>query len=119
MPVHMKKPLTKKNVARVAWHGANYEIPVGVIKKYKVDSSDSEAVSVDEVFGDIIEKYGEPAVLLKGLRHKEGLSQIEFAKMIGVTQTNLSAMENERRAIGKEIAKRIAEKFGVDYRLFL
>lgn len=119
MPAHMKKPHTKQNIARVAWHGANYEIPVGIIKKYKVDDSDSDVVSVDEVFGDIIAKYGESAVLLKGLRHREGLSQTEFAKIIGVTQTNLSAMENKRRAIGKEVAKRIAEKFGVDYRLFL
>ena len=119
MPAHMKNPRTKQNIAHIVWHGAIYEIPVGVIKKYKVKEIDSSLKAVDDVFGDIINKYGEPAVLLKGLRHKEGLSQIEFAEIIGVTQTNLSAMENERRAIGKEIAKRIADKFGVNYRLFL
>jgi hypothetical protein len=32
---------------------------------------------------------------------------------------NLSAMENGRRSIGKELAKRIAEQFDMDYRHFL
>ena len=60
-----------------------------------------------------------PNPLLKGLRYREGLSQIDFAKKLNVSQTNLSAMENGRRAIGKELAKRIAVLFEVDYRIFL
>ncbi len=40
-------------------------------------------------------------------------------KKLNVSQTNLSAMENGRRAIGKELAKRIAILFEVDYRVFL
>lgn len=120
MPAHMKKPHTK-TVAHIAWHGARYSVPLKVIEKYKVTArdSDDDVKTINDAFGDLIEKYGEPGVLLKGLRHKEGLSQIEFAKIIGITQTNLSAMENERRAIGKEIAKRIMNRFGVDYRLLL
>lgn len=57
--------------------------------------------------------------MLKGFRTKEGLSQIEFSEIIGITQKNLSAMENGRRSIGKEMEKRIAKKFKMDYRLFL
>ncbi|MDP3558851.1 MAG: helix-turn-helix transcriptional regulator [Legionellaceae bacterium] len=56
---------------------------------------------------------------MKGLRHREGLSQIAFAKALNITQTNLSAMENGRRSIGKALAKRIANQFNIDYRLFL
>lgn len=118
MPVHMKKPHTKET-ANIAWKGAHYAVPLKVIEKYKVSDKDDEIKTIHDAFGDLISKYGEPGVLLKGLRHKEGLNQVEFAKIIGVTQTNLSAMENERRAIGKDIAKRIMEHFGVDYRLFL
>lgn len=67
----------------------------------------------------IINEHGEIALLLKGLCYREDLSQIELAKILNISQTNLSAMENGRRTIGKELAKRIAEKLVVDYRNFL
>lgn len=67
----------------------------------------------------MIKEQGEPGLLLKGLRHREDLSQIELAKILSISQTNLSAMENGRRAIGKELAKRITEEFKIDYRNFL
>lgn len=116
MSERMKKPHTE-NIAMVTWHGSHYALPVGVIEKYKV--KDTRHLSIDDVFGELIDEHGEPGLLLKGLRHREGLSQIEFAKILNITQTNLSAMENGRRPIGKEIAKRVAEKFEVDYRTFL
>lgn len=56
---------------------------------------------------------------IKGLRYREGLSQIEFAKKLAISQTNLSAMENGKRIMGKELAKRVADLFGLDYRIFL
>lgn len=118
MSEHMKKPHTE-NIAMVTWHGAHYALPVGIIEKYRVKDGGKSRLSIDDVFGDLIKEHGEPGLLLKGLRHREGLSQIELAKILNITQTNLSAMENGRRAIGKELAKRIAEKFEVDYRNFL
>lgn len=119
MSAHMKKHRTNQT-ANVIWHGAQYAVPLEVIEQYKITSNGEEPLeSIDDVFGELIAEHGEPAVLLKGLRAKEGLSQIEFAKEVNLTQQNLSAMENGRRNIGKEIAKRIAEKFGIDYRIFL
>ena len=72
-----------------------------------------------KAFKDLTDRYGKAGVLLKGIRVREGLTQIEFAKLIGTTQANLSSMENGTRPIGKIKAKLIAEKFGVDYRYFL
>jgi plasmid maintenance system antidote protein VapI len=88
------------------------------MERYKV-TSDDQYTSIDDLFSDLTQKSGEPGVLLKGLRYREGLSQIEFAKKLHISQTNLSAMENGRRVIGKELAKRIADIFGLDYRVFL
>lgn len=51
--------------------------------------------------------------------HKITAIKTESEDSENITQTNLSAMENGRRPIGKELAKRIAEKFQVDYRIFL
>lgn len=118
MSERMKKPHTE-NIAMVTWHGAHYALPVGVIEKYKVKGVAKKHLSINDVFGELIDEHGEPGLLLKGLRHRESLSQIEFAKILNITQANLSAMENGRRSIGKEIAKRIAEQFEVDYRMFL
>lgn len=118
MSEHMKKPHIE-NIAMVTWHGSHYALPVGVIEKYRVKEKNNIHLSIDDVFGDLINEYGESGLLLKGLRHREGLSQIELAKILNISQTNLSAMENSRRAIGKELAKRIAEQFDIDYRHFL
>ncbi len=38
-------------------------------------------------------EYSEPAIILKALCTKEGLSQVEFAEVIDVAQKNLSAMD--------------------------
>ena len=81
--------------------------------------TNSELISAEEAFKNLTGSYGKAGALLKGIRIREGLTQIEFAKLIGTTQANLSSMENGCRAIGKAKAKLIAEKFGVDYRYFL
>lgn len=119
MQAHTKKHLTKAKIANVIWHGAHYAVPAAIIEKYKVASNDADVSSIDGAFGDLFKQYGKQGVLLKGLRHKEGLSQVDLAEILDITQSNLSAMENGRRNIGKEIAKRIEKKFGLDYRLFL
>lgn len=118
MSAPMKKHPTKKH-ANITWHGVRYAVPIDILTKYKVANNDQDLETIESVFGDLISEYGESAVLLKGLRTRENLSQVEFAKAIEISQANLSAMENGRRPIGKTIAKRIAKEFGVDYRIFL
>ena len=118
MSVHMKKHPIEK-IAMITWHGAHYAVPFDVIEQYKLDSKVDDYVSVEDIFSDLINEAGEPGLLLKGLRGREGLSQIEFAKKINITQTNLSAIENGRRSVGKDLAKRIADVFEIDYRLLL
>lgn len=59
------------------------------------------------------------AINLRGLREREDLTQEEFGKRINVDRVNISHMERGKRSIGKDIAKRIAQEFDTDYRLFL
>lgn len=87
--------------------------------EYLLHHTDTETISAEEAFKDLTDRYGKASVLLKGIRIREGLNQTEFAKLIGTTQANLSSMENGTRPIGKNKAKIIAEKFGVDYQYFL
>ena len=65
---------------------------------------------------------GSAAAYLRGLRLREGLSQVALAEAIGmgVLQNHISEMEHGKRAIGKTMAKRLAVILRApDYRLFL
>ena len=79
----------------------------------------NQAVSADEVFANINKKHTKPGALLRGLRARENLTQVQMAERIKVTQSDISQMENGTRSIGRKVAQRIAALFDVDYRAFL
>ena len=91
--------------------------------KLKVKSSarkpSEKSIPWRKAFKEDIEKYSESGLMLRGSRHKESLTQKELAKAIGISQHHISEMENGKRSIGKEMAKRFAEFFKTDYRIFL
>ena len=66
-----------------------------------------------------INKHSESGVMLRGARYKEDITQRDLAKAIGISQHHISEMENGKRPIGKEMAKRLAKFFKTDYRVFL
>lgn len=70
---------------------------------------------ISKICGDIPEW----AISLRGLRIREGLTQEALGKLLGIDQTNISKMERGKRNIGKSIAKRLADLFKTDYRIFL
>ena len=124
---------TKKHRISAHSHGSTlyvtdrhttYAIPRKIADKYvleneKLKKSARSSVSAKIIFEKLDKKFTKAGALLKGLRAREGLSQVEFAKKINITQANLSTMENGRRSIGKIIAKRIEKVFGTNYRYFL
>jgi DNA-binding XRE family transcriptional regulator len=71
--------------------------------------------TAEEVFGHV----PSTALNLRGLRNREGLTQAELGKTIGVEQSNISKMECGKRQIGIKIAKKLEKVFDIDYRLFL
>jgi len=60
-----------------------------------------------------------PGMALVGARTKEGLTQRELSMIAGIPQRHISEMENGKRTIGKERAKKLAEVLKVNYRIFL
>jgi ribosome-binding protein aMBF1 (putative translation factor) len=72
-----------------------------------------------EAAKDEIEKYSEGGLMLRGSRFKEEITQENLAKALGISQHHISEMEHGKRPIGKEMAKRFAEFFKTDYRIFL
>jgi transcriptional regulator with XRE-family HTH domain len=60
-----------------------------------------------------------PGSAIRGLRLREGLTQEQLAGRLGIKRNNLSEMENGKRPIGKNMAKRLAEVLHTNYKVFL
>lgn len=73
--------------------------------------------TVTEVFPDLIGK--EKTITLRAYRNREDLTQRDLAERVGIPHRHISEMENGKRVIGKEMAKRLAEVLGADYRALL
>jgi DNA-binding XRE family transcriptional regulator len=86
-----------------------------LVREYQVE----ENVPADDVLRDVHEKYGKTGSVIRGFRAREDMTQIELAKKLSVAQGDLSKMENGKRSIGKEMARRLAKVFNTDYRVFI
>tara|TARA_R110000868_G_scaffold410505_1_gene698729 strand:+ start:15907 stop:16302 length:396 start_codon:yes stop_codon:yes gene_type:complete len=129
MSVPTKKPHTSQVEIYAVDSHETFLLPKKVfvsLEKYKTktdkvndDSYESELMDIDELFTDINKKYGEQGSILRGVRHREALTQKEFAKRVGITQADLSKMEHSKRMIGKKLARRIGDEFKVDPRILI
>ena len=90
-----------------------------LVKKYaeSIESDEDRNYTVAEVFPEYQGKEQQTA--LKAYRTREGLTQKKLAELTGIPQHHISEMENGKRGIGKERAKKLAEKLNCDYRQFL
>lgn len=116
---HTKSLRSHQVILRFVYKGHVYNIPKAVAEKYEDKSKTVDRILPEHVFANIEKKYSKAGVLLRGTRHREGLTESEMAKKIKVTQADLSKMETGKRPIGKIIAKRIEKILGVNYRYFL
>lgn len=60
-----------------------------------------------------------PGVFLAGARYREGLTQDQLAQATGIPRRHISEMEHNKRPIGKQTARKLAEALKVDARRFL
>lgn len=88
-----------------------------LVRDYRVE--EEKTVPADEVLKDVYKKYGKAGAVIRGCRARNGMTQIVLAKKLGVTQGDLSKMENGKRPVGKAMARRLAKVFKTDYRIFL
>ena len=61
----------------------------------------------------------EPQAAHRTCRHREIITQRELSALAGIPQRHVSEMENGKRAIGKEMAKRLGKALKADYKMFL
>ena len=109
--INLSIPSVKASVILDALRGI---LPMAGLKVRRVNEEGEEVFSAKEVFPD-----GSPAMLLRGLRGKEELTQADLATRLGISQNMVSDMESGRRPISLKMAKRIGEEFKIPYRGFV
>ena len=77
-------------------------------------ADENRLYTVAEVFPEM-----QPGDILRGARHREGLTQAQLAAMIGVKPSHISEMEKGKRPIGKDMARRLATVLNTSYQVFL
>jgi addiction module HigA family antidote len=85
------------------------EIPVR-----QLNEEGEELLSFEEIFPD-----HHPGETVRGFRLREELTQAALAEKIGVRQHHISEIENGKRSISLEMAKKLASVLGTDHRVFL
>ena len=118
MQVPTKKPLTDEEMVTVRLRVQRCN--AAKIKAYAkaVESGEDRNYSVAEVFPEYLGKDNE--IVLRAYRTRENLTQQQLSELSGIPQHHLSEMENGKRGIGKERARKLAQALHVsDYRVFL
>lgn len=115
---HTKKPPTEKNV-EARFIGSREKL--AELREYasKIGVREaSETVSLEEAFP---EYASNPlGMALRGARYREGVTQRQLAEKTGIPQRHISELENGKRQMGREWAKKLAAALNVsDYRVFL
>lgn len=82
-------------------------------------SNDDTPVAWEVLAKDRIEKYKKFGLVLRGMRYREGLSQKKLAEASGITQNEISNIENGRRTVEKKVAEKLAKVLNFDYRMLL
>ncbi len=92
-----------------------------LIKRTKsyVESKIEKNIPWREAAKKDIRNHSEGGQMLRASRFKSEITQAELANILNVSQHHISEMENGKRPIGKEMAKRLGEAFNVNYKLFL
>ncbi|MBI5846194.1 MAG: helix-turn-helix transcriptional regulator [Deltaproteobacteria bacterium] len=58
-------------------------------------------------------------IALRGARGKEGVTQARLSEITGIPQRHISEMENGKRPIGVNMAKRLGKVLKISYKVFL
>ena len=77
-----------------------------------------DAVPLRECFPDL-QDQDFPGRCLRGARAKEGMTQRQLALKTGIPQRHISEMENGKRPIDKDMAKKLEATLNLGYHVFL
>ena len=116
MQAHTKKHPTDELVT-ITLHVRRSKVPQ--LQRYaeSLETEEERSYSIAEVFPEYVGR--EQEVALRAYRNREGLTQKQLAELTGIPQHHISEMENGKRSIGKERARRLTEALHCDYHQLL
>ena len=125
MSAHMKARLTKQATCKVVIEMPGKAkklafVPAKHLQKledFLEKYGESESIPWEELAKERIAKYKKSGLALRGARYREGISQKELAKRTGISQENISRMENGKRSVGEQVAKKLAKVLRIDFEL--
>ncbi|MDR3038527.1 MAG: helix-turn-helix domain-containing protein [Candidatus Adiutrix sp.] len=79
----------------------------------------AEKVAAPETITDSPVSEAQADSPLRALRLSQGLSQRAMAEKLGLAQTDISTLETGKRALTRDMAKRIGKTFKTSYRALL
>jgi ribosome-binding protein aMBF1 (putative translation factor) len=117
MQEHTKKPPTETVELRFLGPIVNMARAIETLKPLGfMDASDSVP------WRESYPEYSEEQLIgkaLAGARYREGLTQNQLSELTGIPERHISEMENGKRPIGKEMAKRLGKALNISYKVFL
>lgn len=121
MQVLTKKPPTENGLVTLHFkvHPKNVDRIKQFVEQIEPVQDDEASITLEDFFRKHFAGQTEAAVSLRGLRTRENMSQVKLAELTGIPQRHISEMENGKRSIGKERAKKLAKVLNADYRTFL
>jgi DNA-binding XRE family transcriptional regulator len=117
MPEVTKKRRTEEEMVTLRLRVHRRNAPK--IREYvdSLETGEGRNYSVAEVFPQYLGR--ESRIALRAYRTRENLTQRQLAELTGIPQRHISEMENGKRGIGKEMARRLARALHADYKMFL
>lgn len=82
-----------------------------------IETKGERNYTIAEVFPEYAGK--DQQVAIRAYRYRENLTQRQLSVLTLIPQRHISEMENGKRPIGKEMAKRLSKALNVDYKVFL
>lgn len=80
-------------------------------------TDEEDGIPWEEALG--IKEEDLPGICLSGARYRECMTQEQLAKATGIPRRHISEMENNKRPIGKQNARKLADMLHVDDSIFL
>lgn len=107
--------LTAKNIFYISRE--NYRKLESFLEKYSEEND--PPVAWETLAKSRLEKYKKAGLVLRGMRYRENISQRVLAEKSGISQNEISNIENGKRTVGEKVAKKLAKALNFDYHLLL
>jgi DNA-binding XRE family transcriptional regulator len=85
----------------------------------RLEEGKDDSIDAFALYPELKDPVKRAATVFHGIRLRQGLTQREMGKKLGLHQTDISKIEKGERPIGRKLATRIGKVLGIDYKRFL